>query len=42
MTWPEVDLEAAELTPTYGLQRINRELVPGEIKTEDSEALLPP
>lgn len=39
--WPEIDLEQAELVPTYVLQRINRKLVFGETKTEASDAILP-
>jgi integrase len=41
LTWPEVDLETAELVPSHGLQRIDRRLVLGETKTEASEELLP-
>ncbi|HEY9408959.1 MAG TPA: tyrosine-type recombinase/integrase [Jiangellaceae bacterium] len=39
--WPEVDLEHAQVTPAFGLQRIGGKLVFGETKTEASDAPLP-
>ena len=41
LSWKDVDLDAGELTPVHGLQRINGVLLLGEVKTEDSESLLP-
>jgi integrase len=39
--WPDVDLDTGVLTAVHGLQRIDKALVLGEVKTEDSEAPLP-
>lgn len=41
LSWSDLDLDAGLLTPTHGLQRIGRQLVLGDVKTEDSETPLP-
>lgn len=41
LTWPDVDLEAAELTVGWQLQRVRGELLHRETKTEASDATLP-
>ncbi|WP_327324191.1 site-specific integrase [Streptomyces sp. NBC_01210] len=41
LTWKNVDLDAGEITVEYQLQRINRQLVHEETKTEASTATLP-
>lgn len=41
LTWPLVDLDAAQLEVGYSLQRIGGRLVRGETKTEASDAVLP-
>lgn len=41
LTWPAVDLDAASLVIDHQLQRIRRELVHRETKTEASDAELP-
>jgi integrase len=39
--WPEVDFASGVLTPAHGLQRIGKQLVLDDLKSEDSEAPLP-
>jgi integrase len=41
LTWPDVDLDAAELTVGLQLQRVRGELLHRETKTEASDATLP-
>lgn len=41
LTWPDVDLDAAELTIGRQLQRVRGELLHRETKTEASDATLP-
>lgn len=41
LTWKNVDLDAGEITVALQLQRINRQLVHDETKTEASSATLP-
>lgn len=41
LTWDDVDLERAELTVGHQLQRVRRELLHRETKTESSDAVLP-
>lgn len=41
LTWPDVDLDAAELTVGRQLQRVRGELLHRETKTEASDAMLP-
>jgi integrase len=41
LTWKNVDLDAGEITVALQLQRINRQLVHDETKTEASTATLP-
>lgn len=41
LTWEQIDLEAAELTPNFQVQRVGRELLRREVKTETSEQPLP-
>jgi integrase len=39
--WPEVDFASGVLTPAHGLQRIGKQLVLDDLKSDDSEAPLP-
>ena len=39
--WPEVDFASGVLTPARGLQRIGKQLVLDDLKSDDSEAPLP-
>jgi integrase len=41
LRWKDVDLEAAELAVAFHLQRVRRQLLHRETKTESSEAILP-
>lgn len=41
LRWKDVDLEAAELAVAFQLQRVRRQLLHRETKTESSEATLP-
>jgi integrase len=41
LTWPNIDLGAGEVTITHQLQRVRRELLHRETKTEGSAATLP-
>jgi len=41
LRWEDIDLDAAELTIAYQLQRVRRQLLHRETKTEASDATLP-
>ena len=41
LRWQDLNLDAGELTVSHGLQRINGQLVLGETKTVNSDAVLP-
>lgn len=41
LTWNDVDLDARELSIEWQLQRVQRQLLHRETKTEESEAVIP-
>jgi integrase len=41
LTWDQIDLEAAELKPTFQIQRVGKRILRREVKTESSEQGLP-
>lgn len=41
LAWGQIDLEAAELTPNFQIQRVGKQLLRREVKTETSEQPLP-
>lgn len=41
LTWGQIDMDAAELTPNFQVQRVGKQLLRREVKTETSEQPLP-